>query len=393
MNGTTRRRLLLATGGAVLTAPAIAQSGGELKIGGIGSLSGGGTAWGLALQRGVTLLVDEINAQGGLKVGSRTHRLRFVMLDDQYTAAGGRTAAERLINLEKVHFVIGPIGSPAVLGAISATTPAKVICLHQGFASAILKNDAGAPYNFRIICSTVEFGPAMVDWLHTNLPQVKKVALVAPNDATGQFVVPTLASAYKAKGMDTWTEMFDRGLQEFTPLLTRMMAQGVDLLDLNSNSPGDSVLLVKQARQIGFRGTIWQVGGPAVEEIRVNAGPLAEGFMSWEVFDFTSPAGQAFATAYRARWPGIVNAHAPVWYNAAEMLFEAIRRAGTASDTDQVRAALEGLDSYETKLFGRVAWGGMANYGVRHQLALPFWIAEIKGGEAGIRTMIRPAVP
>jgi branched-chain amino acid transport system substrate-binding protein len=41
----------------------------ELKIGGIGSLSGGGTAWGIALQRGVQMAVDEVNAAGGLKIG------------------------------------------------------------------------------------------------------------------------------------------------------------------------------------------------------------------------------------------------------------------------------------------------------------------------------------
>ena len=34
--------------------------GDELKIGAIGTLSGGGTEWGLALQRGMTVAVDEI---------------------------------------------------------------------------------------------------------------------------------------------------------------------------------------------------------------------------------------------------------------------------------------------------------------------------------------------
>ena len=36
----------------------------ELKIGGIAPLSGGGTAWGIALQRGVQLAIDEAKAAG-----------------------------------------------------------------------------------------------------------------------------------------------------------------------------------------------------------------------------------------------------------------------------------------------------------------------------------------
>ncbi len=56
------------------------------------------------------------------------------------------------------------------------------------------------------------------------------------------------------------------------PLITRMMAQGVDLFDLNSNSPGDAGLMLKQARQAGYKGLVWQVGGPAVAETMATEG-------------------------------------------------------------------------------------------------------------------------
>src|SRR5438309_1821544 len=103
---------------ALSPGPSSAQE--ELKIGGIGPLSGGGTAWGVALNRGVQMALDETNAAGGLKVGDKAYNLKLVMLDDAYTATGGRTAADRLINLEKVKFIIGPVGSPPALGALSA---------------------------------------------------------------------------------------------------------------------------------------------------------------------------------------------------------------------------------------------------------------------------------
>ncbi len=369
--------------------PRPSHAQGELKIGGIGPLSGGGTAWGIALDRGTQMAIDEVNAVGGLKVGDKTYKLKLVMLDDTYSATGGRTAADRLIKLEKASFIIGPVGSPSALGALSATGPSKTLMFSDGFAINILKNNSHAAYNFRAIDTTLEFAPAMIAWLHKNHPEVKKVGMLGPNDATGQAVLPMLTRFYKAQGIDVWTDSFDRGTQEFVPLLTRMMAQGVDLIDLNSNSPGDAGLMLKQARQAGYKGLIWQVGGPAVAEIMSIAGPLADGFLSLEDFDFTSPVGEKFAETYHKQWPGVINAQAPLWYNAAKILFEAIHQAGT-TDVEKVRDAMVKTEGYDPGIIGPVVWGGQAEYGVNHQLLVPFLIAEVKDRKEVMLEKITP---
>ncbi len=139
------RMLVAAVVAFGLTSGASAQE--ELKIGGIGSLSGGGTAWGLALQRGVELAIDDVNKAGGLKIGGKVYRPRLVMVDDQYTATGGRTAAQRLISVENVKFIIGPIGSPSVLAVVPSVNQAKVLLLSDGYAVSILKNEFGSAYN------------------------------------------------------------------------------------------------------------------------------------------------------------------------------------------------------------------------------------------------------
>ncbi len=362
----------------------------ELKIGGIGPLSGGGTAWGLALQRGVQLAVDDVVKSGGLKVGGKTYMPKLVMIDDQYTSAGGRLAADRLVNVEKAKFIIGPIGSPSVLSAVAVTTPAQVLMLSNGFSAAILKNDAKSPFNFRAMGSTVEFGPAMVKWYRQNYPAAKKVALIAPNDAVGQSVVPQLEAYYKEAGFEVWKELYDRGSKEFTPLLTRMISQNVDLLDLNSNAPGEAALLLKQARQAGFKGKIWQVGGPSVDEIIEIGGPLAEGFISLNVFDFEQPEAKNFMKLFREKYGNsALNAQTPIWYNATRIMFEAIRRAGT-TDVVKVRDTLEKMEGYDAGLFGPVSWGGMRDYGVAHQLLVKFWIVEVKNGKAVTRAVLVP---
>jgi branched-chain amino acid transport system substrate-binding protein len=368
-------------------APAIAQE--ELKIGGIGPLSGGGTAWGLAVQRGVEMAIDEVNKAGGLKVGEKTFQPKLIMYDDQYTAAGGRTAAERLINLDGVKFIIGPIGSPSALAVVPITNQAKVIVLSNGYAREILKNDSGSPYNFRAMNSNIEFGPAMVKWLREHHPELKKVAIIVPNDATGQAILPTLGGTYKENGYEVWSETYERGTKEFMPLLTRMLAQNVDLLDLNSNAPGEAGLLLKQARQVGYKKMIWQVGGPSVDEIVSIAGPLANGFLSYDVFDFNDPSAKAFVEAYRAKWSGVINAQTPGWYNATKILFKAMQEAGSL-DTDKVRDSLVKIEGYDAGIYGPVSWGGKSDYGVAHQLLNKFWITEVKDGAPHALTVLKP---
>jgi branched-chain amino acid transport system substrate-binding protein len=66
------------------------------------------------------------------------------------------------------------------------------------------------------------------------------------------------------------------------------------------------------------------------------------------------------------------------------MLFEAMRRAGTVTDTSKVRGELEKLADFPGVL-GKLNWTGKANYGVDHQLAVPFYVAEIKNGVEVIR--------
>jgi branched-chain amino acid transport system substrate-binding protein len=368
-------------------APAIAQE--ELKIGGIGPLSGGGTAWGLAVQRGVEMAIDEVNKAGGLKVGEKTYQPKLIMYDDQYTEAGGRTAAERLINLDGVKYIIGPIGSPSALSVVPISNQAKVIVLSNGYAREILKNDSGSPYNFRAMNSNIEFGPAMVKWLREHHPELKKVAIIVPNDATGQAILPTLGETYKANGFEVWSETYERGTKEFMPLLTRMLAQNVDLLDLNSNAPGEAGLLLKQARQVGYKKMIWQVGGPSVDEIISIAGPLANGFLSYDVFDFNDPSAKAFVETYRAKWSGVINAQTPGWYNATKILFKAVQEAGTL-DTDKVRDSLMKIEGYDAGIYGPVTWGGKSDYGVAHQLLNKFWISEVKDGASHALTVLTP---
>jgi branched-chain amino acid transport system substrate-binding protein len=358
-----------------------AQAQETLKIGGIGPLSGGGTAWGLAAQRGIEIAVEEINAAGGVKAEGKIYKLQLVMYDDQYTGAGGKAAAERLVNQDNVKFIIGPVGSPPALGVISVTNPAKVIALTNGYAPQILKNDTKDPYNFRIYPTNIEFGPPLIKWLKENAPEVKKVALLAPNDAVGQSVAGALAEDYRKQGFEPVLELFERGIKEFTPLILRMMAQKVDAFEFDGNSPGDAGLMLKQIRQAGFKGKVIQIGGPGSDEIIEIAGPAAEGFLSYGVFDWDTPAGKRLRPIYEQKYgKGIINQFVPAFYHTVFLLVDAIKRADS-TDTTKVRDALDAMNGFDAGVYGPVKWAGKDSYGVNRQLMFTYYLSEVKDGK------------
>ena len=352
-----------------------------LKIGGVGPLSGGGTAWGLAAQRGMEIAIEEINAAGGVKAEGKTHKLQLVMYDDQYTGAGGKAAAERLVNQDNVKFIIGPVGSPPALGVISVTNPAKVIALTNGYAPQILKNDTKDPYNFRIYPTNIEFGPPLIKWLKENAPEVKKVGMLAPNDAVGQSVAGALAEDYRKQGFEVSLELFERGIKEFTPLILRMMAQKVDAFEFDGNSPGDAGLMLKQIRQAGFKGKVIQIGGPGSDEIIEIAGPAAEGFLSYGVFDWDTPAGKKLRPIYEQKYgKGIINQFMPAFYHTVFLLVDAIKRADS-TDTAKVRDALDAMNGFDAGIYGPVKWAGKDTYGVNRQLMFTYYLSEVKDGK------------
>jgi branched-chain amino acid transport system substrate-binding protein len=361
--------------------------GEDLKIGAVGTLSGGGTEWGLALQRAVTVAFDEINAAGGVKVGGKTYTLKMIMYDDQYTAQGGTTAATRLINVDNVKFILGPIGSPAALGLVAVTNPAKVIALSNGYSPKILTPES--KYSFRMQIPTDYFAPAVARWLRQTYPKMTKVSIISPNDAVGQTLAPLHVDAYKASKFDiVFDEKYDRGLKDFGPLITRMMAKGAELLELDGNAPGEGGLMTKQARQLGFKGVIIQTGGPGLEEIIRVAGPFAEGFLSYDLFDPTDPGVQRYVKAYNAKYDGPVPGLSIVWFNAARILHEAFKKANSI-DVEKVREALENLEGTPT-IFGPVRWTGKERYGINHQLLHNFLISEIKDGKVVLKARVQP---
>lgn len=355
---------------------AVAQE--TLKIGAIVTLSGPGAAWGQAMKNAAELAADKVNAAGGLEVAGKKYKVEVVAYDDRYQAGEAVTVANRLVFEDKVKFIIGPTGSAPALAVQPTTEKNGVLTSPLGFTDKALS--AAKPLSFRPVLTTMEFAEPQIAWMIRN-QGVKKAGGLFPNDESGQVIARDLDAAYKRHGGELAAkEFFERDRVDFTPLLTRMLARGIDTIELDGNSPATAGLIAKQSRELGFKGRIVRTGGPATAELVAVAGKEAsDGMIVHAAIDPNLPSTRAYLDLYLARYKVLPNGFSPAFYDFASMMFEAMRRAGTTTDAARVAGELEKMKDFPGVL-GKLNWTGKASYGIDRQMAVPFYVAEIKGG-------------
>lgn len=87
-----------------------ADATGVFKIGGIGPLTGGAASYGMSVQNGAQIAINEINAAGGVKVGDATYTLEMKFADDEASADTALTAYNTVMDW----------GAQAILGCVTS---------------------------------------------------------------------------------------------------------------------------------------------------------------------------------------------------------------------------------------------------------------------------------
>jgi branched-chain amino acid transport system substrate-binding protein len=355
-----------------------AASAETLTIGVNAALSGAGAVFGEGMAMAATNAAEEINARGGLKVGGKTYTIELKKYDDRYRAQDAVTAMERLILEDGAKYVVGPMGSASTLATQARTNSAKILTLTMAFSPKAIASDL--PYSFRPAITTAEFPGPQLAWLNRTLA-FKKVRALLPNDETGQSVAASQQEAYRAIGVDLQVDYFERERVDFVPVLTRALMQ-LDALEIGGNSPTTAGLLVKQARELGYKGPIMVTGGDVTAElVKVAGKQAAEGVYVHLPIDTSRPETAAYIKAFEQKYRLPANGHNLFIYSGLQMLFAAMEKAGTVDDTTRVAKELEGLRDFPTVL-GNASWTGLKRYGIDHQIDLPFYVGKIRDGVA-----------
>lgn len=351
-----------------------------LTIGVVSALEGPGSEWGRGVDGGTRIAAKEINEAGGLTVNGTTYEIRVRSYDDGYAAARAVAAVTRLIEQDRVSFVLGPLGSGAALAVKPMYEEHGILALVNSYTPETLAGDP--QYTYRVLPTTAEYVGPIVGWIKENHPELQRVAIISPNDQTGWDSQKSQVATYEEFGYEiVGTELFERATRNFQPFVTRIMAQRPDLIELDTTPPGTAGLIIRQAREMGYQGMFSKIGGPGVPEIVDAAGKeFAEGTIVYVAADTENPKYAEMEEAYAEIYPPPMNAFNVFFYDAAHMLFEAMQRAGTVDDTDAVRAELVAMAPYEG-MQGTLVWGGEEIYGNNHQLQTPTFIGRIQDGK------------
>lgn len=314
---------------------------GEIKIGFIAPLSGGAAVAGEAMRNAVELALEEINEKGIKK-----KKLSVIYEDGKCDSKEATTAAQKLINIDKVKIILGGECSSETLGAAPIAEANKVI-LFSAFSSSPDITEAG-DYIFRTIMSDIH--PDVIGPILPYLGKHKTVAVITENTGYSMGIRKGIKEQLLSYDVDIVAdEIFTPGEKDFKTYLIKIKSVNPEALFINTATSGDTPgLIVKQAIESGLTtklyGNFLLLGSEAIK----IAGDLLEGAMAYDapLLDENNPRAKTFMEKYRARY----NEPYSFWaagakYDTVYIIADALKECG--ENADCIKDYLYNMDWYE----------------------------------------------
>ena len=345
-----------------------------LRIGVIAPLTGGGAVWGMAAAEAPQIIAARINAKGGLLVGAKRYPIKVIAYDDHYKAADCLAAYNRLVNEDRVRYLI-LLDSPGTMAVKPDVERDKILTLTSATTPNAL--DANTHYMFRIFSVALDYLPGAIAWIHNNYQQ-RRIVIVNPNDETGWSQDKMTVPLFRKNGFDVVSHpLYDRSQANFQPLFTRIIAEKPDVIDLGTTPPATAGLMLRQARELGYTGLFIKTGGAAPHEmVKVAGKKAAEGLVTMLFADPDNAAYRKLADEYVKDVGHKPNAVLVPFYDAVNVLLRAIQNAGTVSNTGIVAKAIPNVLPMKSLLGDTLTLGGVAD----HQIMTVNFIGVIKNG-------------
>lgn len=312
---------------------------GEVLIGIMVPTTGSEAADGKDMENAVLLAVNEINAAGGL-LGYKVVTLTG---DDGCDPSMATAAASKLVSSEVVA-VVGGYCSGATLPTLKIYGDAGIpFVIAASNSTSLIDENPGWAF---MINSTGDMQAATaVDWFEQM--GAKTIGLVDDGSAFSANLKAHTKTQWEEKGNQVATDdTVSDGEQDFSALVTKIVAASPDGVYWTGYQ-AEGGPLVRQLREGGYEGVIIVGDGSSSNEILELAGTISDGIYCTgpPLTDFL-PAARNFIQSYKAAYPREPGAYAGLSYDAANLLFDAIKRAGSF-DSAAIRDALAATDEFE----------------------------------------------
>ncbi|QLA15051.1 ABC transporter substrate-binding protein [Desulfolutivibrio sulfoxidireducens] len=374
---------LLAFAILVLALPGRVLADDTIKVGAVLSVTGPASFLGEPEKNTVLMMVDQVNAAGGL-LGKK---LEAVILDDETDVNKAVLGAQRLIRMDKVVAVLGPTTSGNTLAIMQNVAAAEVPMISFSAAEKIV-----TPVNPWIFKNPQSDRHAVARILeHAKARGYNKLAILTVSDGFGQAGREVLKELIPAGGFELLAdEVYGPKDTDMTAQLTKIKSVSPDAVICWGTNPGPAVV-AKNRVQLGMTTPLYMSHGVASKKFIELAGEAAEGLML--------PAGKLIVAAqlpdsdpqkkvlmdytnmYDEKFHQPVSTFGGHGWDGVMLFAEAVKKGGSA-EPKAVRDNLE-------KITGFVGVGGIFNFSPTDHNGLDasaFVMIEVAGGDWKILT-------
>jgi branched-chain amino acid transport system substrate-binding protein len=332
-----KRTLLAACAIAALaTAPALAQQK-TVKIGLISTFSGPPAAIGNDMRNSFELALDHLGRKlGGLPV-------EVIYEDDQTKPDVGVQKTQKLIESDKVDFMVGYIWSNVLLASLKPLVDSKTMTVVTNAGASQIAGEQCSPYVFSTSWNNDQTPQAV--GLYMNQKGVKTAFLIGPNYAAGKDMLEGVAATFKGeiigRELTRWPDQLD-----FSAELSKARASKAEAI-FAFYPGGAGVQFVTQYAQSGLKGqiplytafTIDELSLPRLKDLAVGI----PGAQQW-VNDLPNDANKKYVADYKAKYKLSPSFYGSQTYDAALLIDSALKATKGDMNKDALRKAMEKAD-------------------------------------------------
>ncbi len=374
LKNTTKALLLASAVGLGLAGPALA----EIKLGSTLAITGPASFLGDPEAKTLKMLVDEVNAAGGINGETVT----LIQYDDAANPNNARTFATRLVEDDEVIAVIGGSTTGTTMAMVPVFEDAEIPFISLAGAVVIIDPVKTwvfkTPHTDRMAC-----GKIFEDMQKRG---IGKVGMISGTGGFGKSMRAQCLDVAGDYGISVVAdETYGAKDADMTPQLTKIKnTEGVEAV-LNPGFGQGPAVVTRNYAQLGMTQPLYQSHGVASQSFIDLAGDAAEGVRmaapSLLVADSLSADDpqQGVVTAYKAAYEKQtgepVSTFGGYAFDAFQMLKAAIEKAGS-DDPAAIRDALEATS-------GHVGVTGEFNFSPEDHLGLDlsaFRMVEVKDG-------------
>jgi len=283
--------------------PSAAQDAKPIRIGFGMALTGGLAANGKAALLAMQIWQQDVNDKGGL-LG---RKVELVHYDDQTKPANVPAIYSKLIDVDKVNFVVSGYGTNLIAPAIPLVMEREMVFM--GLFGLAANEKFKYPYYFGIAPA----GPhPRTDWSRGffQIAVEKKLKTIALVGADAEFARNAQSGARenaKTNGLKiVYDKTYPPGTADFSPVVRAIKATNPDVLYVASYPPG-SVGITRAAHEVGLEPKLFGGGmvGLQYAAFLTKLGPMLNGIVNYDFWvpepTLNFPGVDAFLKKYQAQ--------------------------------------------------------------------------------------------